>query len=120
MPRQDRQVYLHQHHGRNFLGSESLGLSQVVDLHGGVSTLVDDLERPRFNILLDNRILIPPTDETPTTSQNLMKRRKVRVENAVSYLMSKTVFIGFIAAWFLAASPIKRSLSVKDTNEGVV
>jgi len=35
-------------------------------------------------------------------------------------LISKMVFLGFIAAWFFAASPIKRSLSVKDTNEGVV
>ena len=34
--------------------------------------------------------------------------------------MSKIVFLGFIAAWFLAASPIKRSCSVKETNEGVV
>jgi hypothetical protein len=30
------------------------------------------------------------------------------------------VFLGFIAAWFFADSPIKRSLSVKETNEGVV
>jgi hypothetical protein len=34
--------------------------------------------------------------------------------------MSKMVFFGFIAALFLAASPIKRSLSVKETNDGVV
>lgn len=34
--------------------------------------------------------------------------------------MSKTVFLGFMAAWFFAASPIRRSSSVKDTNEGVV
>jgi hypothetical protein len=34
--------------------------------------------------------------------------------------MSKTVFVGFIAAWFLAASPMRRSLSVKETKEGVV
>jgi hypothetical protein len=34
--------------------------------------------------------------------------------------MSKTVFWGFIAAWFFAASPIKRSDSVKETKEGVV
>merc|ERR550537_363135 len=33
---------------------------------------------------------------------------------------SKTVFFGFIAAWFLAASPIMRSVSVKATNDGVV
>jgi len=35
-------------------------------------------------------------------------------------LTSKTVFAGFIAAWFFAASPMRRSSSVKDTNEGVV
>jgi hypothetical protein len=30
------------------------------------------------------------------------------------------VFFGFMAAWFFADSPIKRSLSVKETNDGVV
>jgi hypothetical protein len=30
------------------------------------------------------------------------------------------VFLGFIAAWFLADSPIKRSLSVKETKDGLV
>lgn len=34
--------------------------------------------------------------------------------------MSKMVFAGFIAAWFFADSPINRSSSVKETNEGVV
>ena len=42
------------------------------------------------------------------------KRRPIR------RLASKTVLHGFIAAWFLAASPIMRSESVKATNEGVV
>ena len=36
------------------------------------------------------------------------------------YLISKIVFFGFMAAWFFAASPIKRSLSVNETKEGVV
>merc|ERR1719355_435787 len=35
-------------------------------------------------------------------------------------LASKTVFSGLRATWFLAASPIRRSLSVKATYEGVV
>jgi hypothetical protein len=35
-------------------------------------------------------------------------------------LASKTVLIGFMAAWFLAASPTRRSASVKATYEGVV
>merc|ERR1719215_1071940 len=43
-----------------------------------------------------------------------VKRRPIR------RLASKTVLTGFMAAWFLAASPIMRSLSVKATNDGVV
>jgi hypothetical protein len=35
-------------------------------------------------------------------------------------LASKTVLVGFIATWFLAASPIRRSVSVKATYDGVV
>lgn len=34
--------------------------------------------------------------------------------------MSKMVFSGFIAAWFFAASPIRRSSLVNETKEGVV
>jgi hypothetical protein len=37
-----------------------------------------------------------------------------------THLTSKTVFSGFIAAWFLAASPMRRSSLVNETNEGVV
>ncbi|ESS64158.1 hypothetical protein TCDM_07867 [Trypanosoma cruzi Dm28c] len=33
---------------------------------------------------------------------------------------SKTVFVGFIATWFFAASPIRRSVSVNATYDGVV
>jgi hypothetical protein len=45
---------------------------------------------------------------------------KLRRVLSRTYLISKMVFLGFIAAWFFADSPIKRSLSVKETNEGVV
>ncbi|KAI6875794.1 hypothetical protein KC323_g176 [Hortaea werneckii] len=34
-------------------------------------------------------------------------------------LTSKTVLAGFMAAWFLAASPMRRSSEVKETKEGV-
>ena len=37
-----------------------------------------------------------------------------------THLTSKTVLMGFMAAWFLAASPIRRSSAVKETKEGVV
>jgi len=45
--------------------------------------------------------------------------RAWRGENK-THLASKTVLRGFMAALFLAASPIRRSLSVKETKEGVV
>jgi hypothetical protein len=38
----------------------------------------------------------------------------------VTDFTSKTVLRGFMAAWFLAASPIRRSFSLKETYEGVV
>merc|ERR1719262_1235351 len=38
----------------------------------------------------------------------------------ISRLASNTVFSGFLATWFFAASPMRRSLSVKATYEGVV
>merc|ERR1719450_762929 len=38
----------------------------------------------------------------------------------MSRFASNTVFSGFLATWFLAASPIRRSESVKATYEGVV
>lgn len=41
-------------------------------------------------------------------------------DSGQTYLTSKTVFRGFMAAWFLAASPINRSFSLKETYEGVV
>lgn len=33
----------------------------------------------------------------------------------ISLLASKMVFVGFMATWFLAASPMRRSVSVKAT-----
>lgn len=41
-------------------------------------------------------------------------------EGGRAHLMSKTVLAGFMAAWFFAASPIRRSSLVKETKEGVV
>jgi hypothetical protein len=58
-------VYLHQNHGRDLLRRESLRLSKVLNLNDGVSTLINDLEGPRLDILLDNGIIIPTSDETP-------------------------------------------------------
>ena len=38
----------------------------------------------------------------------------------ISRFASKTVLDGFMATWFFAASPIRRSVSVKATYDGVV
>jgi len=115
-------TYLKENHGGNLLGREGLGLAEVLDLDHGCTTLVGDLEGPGLDILLDGDIVESATDETPG---------EIRVSFVVlvspactmmraAYLTSKTVFSGFMAAWFLAASPIKRSSAVKETNEGVV
>jgi hypothetical protein len=58
-------IYLHQDHRRDFLGRECLGFTQIFNLDNGVSALVNDLERPRLDILLHDGIFITPTNETP-------------------------------------------------------
>lgn len=57
--------YLHQDHGRDFLGGESLGFSKILDLDDRVATLIDNLEWPRLDVLLDDGILVPPANKTP-------------------------------------------------------
>jgi len=57
--------YLHEDHGGDLLGSEGLGLVKVIDLDNGVATLVDDLEGPGLNILLDDGVIETATNETP-------------------------------------------------------
>ena len=56
------------------------------------------------------------SDQTPVDSLIPCCRRESRDTD----LISKMVFFGFMAALFLADSPIKRSLSVKETKDGVV
>jgi hypothetical protein len=63
--------YLHEDHGGDLLGSERLGLVEVLNLDDRVATLVDDLEGPGLNILLDDGVIETATDETPVqSSQN--------------------------------------------------
>lgn len=57
--------YLHEDHGGDLLGREDLGLVKVLNLDNGVATLVDDLEGPGLNILLDDGVLEAATDQTP-------------------------------------------------------
>ena len=56
---------LHEDHGGDLLGSEGLVLTEVLDLDGRGGTLVNDLEGPRLNILLDDGVIKTATNETP-------------------------------------------------------
>ena len=57
--------YLEKNHGGDFLRRESLGLAEVLNLDHWVSTLVNDLEWPRLDILLDGGIVESSSDKTP-------------------------------------------------------
>lgn len=59
--------YLHEDHRRDLLGRKGLGLAEVLDLDGRVSALLDDLEGPRLDILLDIGVIKTTADETPGT-----------------------------------------------------
>ena len=58
-------LHLGENHGGDLLGGEGLGLVQVLNLDHGVSTLVDDLEGPGFDILLDDGVLESSSNQTP-------------------------------------------------------
>jgi len=55
-----------------------------------------------------------------TTSQQSIKPLDLEEREERERDSPKTVLVGFMATWFLAASPINRSVSVKATYEGVV
>jgi hypothetical protein len=56
---------LDEDHGGDLLGSELLGLSEVLNLDLGVSVDVDDLEGPGLSILGDGRLVELASDQTP-------------------------------------------------------
>jgi hypothetical protein len=57
-------LHLQEDHGRDLLGGESLGLAEVLNLDHGGTSVVDDLERPRLDILLDGGVIESTTDQT--------------------------------------------------------
>lgn len=108
-------------HGGDLLGGERLALAEVVNLDLGVATIVNDGKGPGLDVLLDGRVIEAATDQTPRTVSTMLSLYSTETEAGhETHLASKTVFLGFMAALFLAASPIRRSLSVKETKEGVV
>lgn len=58
-------LHLGENHRGDFLRGEGLGLVQVLDLDHGVTTLVDNLEGPGLNILLDDGVLESSSNKTP-------------------------------------------------------
>lgn len=58
-------THLQQDHGRDLLGGERLGLTQVLNLDLRGASLVNDLEGPRLGILLDGGVIEAATDQTP-------------------------------------------------------
>lgn len=58
-------IYLEENHGRDLLGGELLGLVEVLDLNLGVAAIVDNLEGPRLDVLLDGGVIEAATDQTP-------------------------------------------------------
>merc|ERR1719436_314614 len=65
---------------------------------------------------------LSPCPDRTLKGQSLMSDWTIGSANLrpISRFASKTVFLGFLATWFLAASPINRSVSVNATYEGVV
>jgi len=58
-----------------------------------------------------------PGPDSTLKGQRAISSWTVLSENLrpISLLASKTVLVGFLAVWFLAASPMRRSSSVKAT-----
>lgn len=111
-------AYLDKDHGGDFLGRESLLLAEVLDGDLGAAVVVDNLERPGLDVLLDGGVIESAANETPGRTVRKVSMFALLVSQ--THLTSKTVLTGFMAAWFLAASPIRRSSAVKETKDGVV
>lgn len=65
MSRYSGQTHLAEDHGGDLLGREGLGLAEVLDLNLGVVVVVNNLEWPRLDILLDGWVIESATDQTP-------------------------------------------------------
>ncbi len=76
--------------------------------------------RWRAGLTLNNRLAIRSLDDSK--GQCFMSCCTAVSSNLrpINLLASKTVLRGFIATWFFAASPIRRSVSVNPTYDGVV
>lgn len=95
-------------------------LSTILDDDKRLGLLADNFEREVLEIGLHFSILESPTDETLRVENAVEKGTRSASRPPLDHPAKTYVLCGFIATWFLAASPIKRSLSEKATYEGVV
>jgi hypothetical protein len=61
-------AHLGENHRRDLLRGEGLGLLQILDLDHRIAALIDDLERPGLDILLDCGVVESSADEAPGDS----------------------------------------------------
>jgi hypothetical protein len=87
-----------------------------IDADAGLTALVDDLEGEVLDVVLNRLVAELLTDETflGGVSMHVVKTGSRRLT------ISKMVLWGLLANWFLAASPTRRSSSLKATQEGVI
>ena len=58
-------AYLGKDHGGDLLGRESLGLTEVLNLNDGILALLDNLEGPGLDVLLDDGVIERTTNQSP-------------------------------------------------------
>jgi hypothetical protein len=63
--RQKYCAYLGEDHGGDLLGRELLVLAEVLNLDLGAAVVIDNLEGPRLDVLLDGRVIETTTNQTP-------------------------------------------------------
>ena len=58
-------AYLEENHGGDLLGGELLLLAEVVNLNLGLTVVIDDLEGPGLDVLLDGGVIETTADKAP-------------------------------------------------------
>ena len=139
-----RLLHLEEDHRRDLLRGELLGLALVLDLDDRLGRLVDDLERPvcvhgvlvsfrreggrrrgcrgagegtlTLHVGLDLGVTKLATDETLGIKDGAVEEGwcQYRVRDCTGRGEKRTHLCGFMATWFLAASPMRRSVSLQE------
>jgi hypothetical protein len=114
-----RHVHLDEHHGRDLLSGELLGLAlELDDDHGLLSRTRLDLEGPQLDVALHRRVAELAADEALGVEDGVDGvHRNLRKPEPSEQTLDRNGRL-LVRAWFLAASPIRRSLSVKATSAG--